>query len=139
MRPGPKRKPVADRLWAKVDKSGGPDACWLFTGADNGRDYPILSRPGDSTGKTPFYAHRLAYALAHGVDYDDLPPDEETRHSCHTRRCCNPKHLLMGTSTDNKQDSIADGRMHWQRPGSRDGQGRFAPITTTTTTENHAP
>lgn len=127
MKPGPKRKPLAQRLWEKVDLTAGPDKCWLFGGtSDNGNGYATISRPGDSTGQTPMYVHRLAYALANGVEYDDLPKDEEVRHTCHTKKCCNPAHLLLGTSVENKADSIAVRAMFWQR-AKRDAAGKFLP------------
>lgn len=121
---GPKRKPVAGRLWSKVDMSKGPEGCWEFTGATNGNGYGVISRPGDSNGVPKYYAHRLSYCLANGLDYDDLPPDLEILHSCDNRRCCNPQHLSLGTSKDNKQDAIMKNRMFWQK-AQRNASGQF--------------
>lgn len=122
---GPKPKPVAQRLWEKVDMSAGPDACWPFIGASNGKKgYGVLSEGGDSTGKSPLYAHRLAYCLANGLDYQDLQRSQEVRHSCDRPACCNPQHLSLGTSKDNKADAIAKGRMFWQK-AQRDAKGQF--------------
>lgn len=123
-KPGPKRKPVEQRLWEKVDMSGGPDSCWVFQGGSNGNGYGVLSRGGDSTGVTPFYAHRLAFCLANGLDYSDLTPSQEVMHSCDNRSCCNPSHLSLGSSKDNKRDAISKGRMFWQK-AQRNSKGQF--------------
>lgn len=121
-KPGPKRRPLEQRLWEKVDLSGGPDVCWPFDGA--GSKYGRISRPGDSTNTSPYFAHRVAYALSSGLDPEDIPDGLEVMHSCDNPRCCNPAHLSLGTSKDNKQDAISKNRMFWQR-AQRDAEGKF--------------
>lgn len=127
MKPGPKKRPLATRLWAKVDRSAGPNACWPWLGGTNGRGYGLIALGGDSSIYGNEYVHRIAYALAHGIKLVDLPPKREVRHSCNNRLCCNSKHLLLGTSRDNKMDAIASGTMHWQRC-LRDAYGRFRNV-----------
>lgn len=131
MIPGPKRKSLADRFWPRVDQSGGPTACWPWTGSSNVRDgkrhYGRIARGGDSNGVSPYFTHRVAYALSHGISPDEIPPGVEIRHKeCHNPPCCNPEHLEAGSSADNKADSIVIGRMHYQLHG-RDERGRFMP------------
>ena len=46
------------------------------------------------------YAHRLAWALAHGVD----PGELQVLHTCDNRKCANAAHLYAGTEADNKRD-----------------------------------
>jgi hypothetical protein len=37
-----RKKPLAERYWSKVDKSGGPDACWPWTAGRSAGGYGIL-------------------------------------------------------------------------------------------------
>ena len=52
-------KDVAERFWAKVDKSG---ECWLWTAALDSHGYGQLMFPGNR----PIKAHRVSFELAHG-------------------------------------------------------------------------
>ena len=52
--------------------------------------------------------HRLAYELTHGV----IPKGKCVLHRCDTPRCCNPRHLFVGTQTDNMNDRHMKGRTH---------------------------
>jgi|TARA_B110000908_G_C9915163_1_gene297121 hypothetical protein len=47
------------------------------------------------------YTHRLALTLE-GYDVEDW----YVLHSCDNRKCCNPKHLRLGTHKDNMQDAL---------------------------------
>jgi len=93
---------VAERFWAKVDKSGGPDVCWPWLGAKMTRTgYGQMEVDG-----RPVLTHRLAYELSTGV----IPEGLWVLHSCDNRPCCNPAHLFLGTHTDNMRDCAAKGR-----------------------------
>ena len=111
------RKPTLspqERFWAKVDKSGGPEACWPWTGAQDKTGYGYF---GESA-KSHWLAHRYAYTLAYGSIAKDL----FICHRCDNRPCCNPLHLFAGTHTDNMRDSKAKKRNAW---GERAGPSRF--------------
>lgn len=92
-----KRIPPEVRFWAKVDKSGGPDACWLWmagrmrpprNGKSKGGDYGKFdSRP----------AHRFAYEQMVGPVPDGLELD----HLCCVPPCVNPAHLEPVTHAEN--------------------------------------
>ncbi len=99
----PQVKSAAIRFAEKIDKSGGEDACWLYTGWID----PV-------TGYGRFWvsdgvnasAHRFAYELANGEIQEGLL----VLHSCHVRACANPAHLRVGTHQDNQDDKVAAGR-----------------------------
>ena len=95
------------RFWAKVDRSGGPDACWLWQGARSTNGYGqfcIGQYPGG--GNIMRHAHRVAYALVHGP----IGPGKSILHKCDNQLCVNPAHLRPGTHRENMRDMVAKGR-----------------------------
>jgi hypothetical protein len=88
-------RPIAERFWEKVDKTGD---CWLWTGSTN-HGYGQFYVKGKSS---PARAHRVAYELTTGL----IPEGMELDHLCHNRdascpggftcphrACVNPAHL----------------------------------------------
>lgn len=80
---------VEQRFWAKVDKT---EACWLWTGAKNGKGYGFFTIDG-----IQMRAHRAAYAMFVGAIPDGLVLD----HLCRVHHCVNPAHLEPVTSQEN--------------------------------------
>lgn len=94
------------RLLSKIDQSGGPDACWPFTGAKNGSGYGNFWINGQYLG-----AHRAAWLIMNG----EIPEGLEVDHKCHNedpdcpggsdcphRLCANwITHLRVATHRDN--------------------------------------
>jgi len=91
------------RFWGKVDKSGGPDACWPWQGAITSHGYGCFT----AGGKRVMGAHKAAYQYANGTL---VPGGFEIMHSCDNRPCCNPRHLSTGTRQDNVDDKVRKGR-----------------------------
>jgi hypothetical protein len=120
-KPGPKRRPLAERYWKKVDVRG-PDECWPWTGATNGT-YGNLARGGDTKDNGIVYAHIVGFELQKG-----RKPNGVVRHRCDTPLCQNGAHMLDGTTADNNRDAAERGRAHWVT-ALRDSGGRFLPRT----------
>jgi hypothetical protein len=98
----PKARPLAERFWEKVDKSG---ECWLWTGALASNGYGrITPVTGVSAG-----AHRVSYELHNGP----IPKGMMVMHSCDVPSCVNPDHLSLGTAKDNMADMWTKGRGQW--------------------------
>ena len=96
------RATLPDRFWSKVDRSGGPDACWPWTGSKNPQTgYGVIQIEGRHTG-----THRVAWELANGKPLGDLV----ACHHCDNPICCNPSHIFAGTHGDNSRDRFAKGR-----------------------------
>ena len=95
-----------ERFWSKVDRSGGPGACWPW-GAPGDSGYGTFTigpqPPGGKRAKSVrTRAHRFAYSLMYGAIPDGLTVDHlchntdktcEGGTTCQHRRCCNPAHL----------------------------------------------
>lgn len=84
-----RRRTIAERFWAKVEKT---DACWLWLGATyNGYGRFTIS-PGNQKK-----AHRFAYEALIGPIADGMTLD----HLCRVRNCVNPEHLEQVTHEEN--------------------------------------
>jgi hypothetical protein len=99
------------RIMAKVDQSGGPDACWPWLGEVNYNGYGRASLLGRKR-----YAHSAVYELLVGP----IPVGLHIDHQCHNadplcvggwaclhRRCVNPAHLEPSTRSQNMQRANA--------------------------------
>ena len=96
----PERRATA--FWGRVDKSGGPDACWPWLGAITTHGYGCVQ----TGNRRVMGAHKVAYLMSKG----DVPDGYEIMHSCDNRPCCNPSHLSIGTKQDNTDDKMRKGR-----------------------------
>lgn len=94
---------IIDRFWAKVDRSNGPDSCWLWTACVNHHGYGVFRLPS----KHNELAHRVAYKIINGIIANGL----SVCHSCDNPPCCNPSHLFLGTQLDNIIDAKNKGRI----------------------------
>jgi len=105
-----KPRPLAQRFWASVDMSGGPDACWPWMKVYYPNGYGLFAYRDDNGKQHSTTASNMAFSLTHG-------PLLKGFYACHNcpggdnPACCNPSHLFSGTATDNMQDAKRKGRM----------------------------
>ena len=104
--------PLETRFWRFVAPSMDDRGCWEWTGARAGElGYGCLG------GKGP-RAHRLSWEIHNGP----IPDGLWVLHKCDNPPCVNPRHLFLGTRTDNIRDMFAKGR---GRPGPGGARARI--------------
>jgi hypothetical protein len=81
-----------EAFWAHVDRSGGPEACWTWTGRTNERGYGRWHYD-----RKPMNAHRASWLWAGR----SLTPGLELDHLCRNRACVNPAHLEQVSHREN--------------------------------------
>ena len=95
---------VEKRFSRKVNKDD-ESGCWIWMGATTRGDYGhfrIMTPTGWSMLRVHIYAH-WKYNDGAGIG-------NEVMHSCDNPRCCNPRHLSLGTTKENQLDSKEKGR-----------------------------
>jgi len=116
------RRTLEERFWSFVDKSAGPDGCWIWTGCRTPDGYGRLSI--GSHGKV--YAHRLSWEVHHGP----IPGGRLVCHNCpggDSPACVNPAHLFLGTIQDNNRDARHKGRSVAPR-GEKNGSAKLTAL-----------
>jgi hypothetical protein len=93
---------VRDRFWKKVDRSGGPDACYWWTASKQTDGYGQFGIEGGN-----YRAPRIAWVIDNGRD---IPDGKFVCHRCDNPACVNPNHLWLGTHTANMRDKSEKGR-----------------------------
>lgn len=96
-----KEKPLSQRLWSKIDVKS-EDECWPWKGTLNKQGYGAIG----FKDRKPKGAHRVTYQITKG----DIPEGMVVMHTCDNPQCCNPKHLKLGTYSDNSEDMVSKGR-----------------------------
>jgi hypothetical protein len=92
------------RFWRNVDRSGGPDACWPWTGGLTGyKGYGrfVLWRDGKRSKQ-----RTASRVLLEKVLGRPLREGHCACHRCNNKPCCNPSHLYEGTFLENRMDEV---------------------------------
>jgi len=94
---------LEDRFWGKVDLAG-PDECWNWTAYAPKNGYGQMGM-GGKRGKVE-YSHRISFSINVGP----IPDKACVLHKCDNKKCCNPRHLFLGSIADNVRDMISKNR-----------------------------
>ena len=108
------RGSLETRFWSKVDRSGGPTACWPWLAACSGRGYGHVWVGGAKRQET---AHRVAYELLVGP----IPAGLTIDHLCRNRRCVNPAHLEPTTMRENTLRGVGATARHARQTHCKNG------------------
>ena len=97
--------PFSQRLLSRFQSyiSPIPDAkgCQLWNGPRWSHGYGTFN-----IGQKKFLAHRVSWVIHNG----EIPNKLFVLHRCDVKVCVNPKHLFLGTHTDNAKDRALKGR-----------------------------
>lgn len=108
------RQQERERYESLVTRSGQGDGCWGWRGSIGHGGYGHFH----GIHSTPRSAHRWAYEEFIGT----IPEGMQVCHTCDNPPCSNPRHLFLGTVSDNMRDKIAKGR---QARGARMGMSKL--------------
>lgn len=101
-------------FWNKV-KRRSAQRCWEWTAYRNPLGYGMFWYE-----KRLQLAHRVSWKIHNGVFNEKLC----VLHSCDNPSCVNPRHLWLGTRTDNNNDKVRKGRAQ-RMFGEENGRARL--------------
>lgn len=93
---------IEERFWGKVHKTA---TCWEWTARIDRGGYGWFW-----PNKTGVLVHRFVWTITYGPILKGLC----ICHHCDNRKCVNPKHLFLGTYSDNRWDASSKGRLPGQ-------------------------
>lgn len=109
-------KDYQERFWERVNKT---DYCWEWQGHTNSKGYGTISMHGRH-----FTTHRFSFAIFHGF----LPSCKmDIMHICDNKKCVNPKHLKIGTRSENTKDYFSKNPIPWST-GERNNKAKITDL-----------
>ena len=93
-------------FWMRVRKTR---TCWEWTGSTKSSGYGVHTIAAKSGRSVVSPAHRFSWELHSGRP---VPKGKLVLHKCDNRTCVNPSHLYIGTSTDNRRDTLRRSPRH---------------------------
>lgn len=96
-----KRLTLEERFWTKVIKA---DNCWKWIGSKYPNGYGYIYYNKNHIG-----SHRVSWEIHNGI----IPDKMCVLHKCDNPNCINPKHLFLGTMSDNTKDMVSKHRGRW--------------------------
>ncbi len=98
-----------ERMMKRVDIPKDKSKCWLWTGPVNNAGYGMIR--GDHGIPKMTTVHKVA-GKEKGLDIEN----NETQHTCLTKNCVNPDHLVEGDALSRSKRVIAKYGNKWQTP-----------------------
>jgi hypothetical protein len=110
-------KNTPENFWDQVEPVDS--GCYEWTGKMEKSGYGRVSWYGKKR-----LAHRVAMFLSSRLA--DLDTKLLVLHRCDNRKCCNPRHLFLGTHSDNTCDAVSKGRQFMpDNRGARSGNAKL--------------
>jgi hypothetical protein len=108
-----------EAFWSKVDIHNTHKECWEWKGAKKPSGYGNVR-----INKSYLLAHRVAFELANGV----IPEGFIVCHICDNPSCCNPNHLMLGTTKSNAADMLIKNRQKKAVSAARGSQNGISKL-----------
>jgi hypothetical protein len=103
-----KTKSAYERMMKRVDIPKDKSKCWLWTGPVNNAGYGMI-RGNDGVPKM-MTVHRVA-GKEKGLDLEN----HEVQHTCLTKNCVNPDHLVEGNAKSRHDRVVEKYGKHFQK------------------------
>lgn len=101
---GPHLEKLTEAFWRGVE-TAGEDDCWIWKKSLTENGYGQISIWLGKSNKT-FRASRVSWVIHNG----EIPEGYLACHKCDNPKCCNPRHIFLGTNRENVLDSSSKGR-----------------------------